>query len=223
MAFEQLALDLVEPEAPTLNNFVPEGNEGVVAALSACLAGTGPQFICLWGENGSGRSHLLRSLTPFQTRRVPVFDESTPLYSADNVDKLDDEDLENLFILMNEVRSHPGTRLVSATGAPPQTLTSMRPDITSRLSWGLVFEVRKLSAASAMAEFIRRSRARGIELRPEVVRWIESYCPRDMKSLMRLLNAIDVYALQQKRRVTVQLLQERLFVDGAQLNKEVFQ
>ncbi len=223
VAFEQLALPLVEPEAPTLENFVPVGNEEAVSALRKCRAGEGPQFLCLWGPAGSGRSHLLRSLTPCQTRRVPVFDEGTTLYTADNVEKLDAEDLENLFILMNEVRSHPGTRLVSATSRPPQQLTDLRVDVTSRLSWGLVFEIRPLPAKESLKEFIRRCRARGIDLRPEVIHWIETYCPRDMKNLVRLLNAIDAYALQQKRRVTVQLLQERLFDAGARLSKEVFQ
>lgn len=223
MAFEQLALPLVEPEAPTLENFVPVGNEEAVSALMKCRAGEGPQFICLWGGEGSGRSHLLRSLTPCQARRVPVFDESTALYTADNADRLDAEDLENLFILMNEVRSHPGTRLVSAASRPPQQLSDVRVDVTSRLSWGLVFEVHRLPARESMAEFIRRCKARGIELKPEVIHWIETYCPRDMKNLVRLLNAIDAYALQQKRRVTVQLLQERLFEAGTSLTKDVFQ
>ena len=223
MAFEQLALELVEPEAPTLENFVPLGNEEAVSALKKCRAGEGPQFICLWGPPGCGRSHLLRSLTPCQARRVPVFDEGTTLYTADNVEKLDAEDLENLFILMNEVRSHPGTRLVSAVEKPPQLMTDVRPDITSRLSWGLVFEIRRLAAKEALSEFVRRCTARGIELKPEVIHWIETYCPRDMKNLMRLLNAMDAYALQQKRRVTVALLQERLFSDGTRFNKDIFQ
>lgn len=223
MAFEQLALPLVEPEAPTLENFVPVGNEEAVVALKKCRAGEGPQFICLWGPSGSGRSHLLRSLTPCQTRRVPEFDDAVSLYTADNVDKLDAEDWENLFILMNEVRSHPGTRLVTATGKPPQQMTDVRVDVTSRLSWGLVFGIHRLPAKEALAEFVRRCTARGIDLRPEVIHWIETYCPRDMKNLVRLLNAIDTYALQLKRRVTVALLQERLFADGTRFNKDVFQ
>ena len=223
MAFEQLALPLVEPEAPTLENFVPTGNEEAVAALRKCRAGEGPQFITLWGLPGCGRSHLLRSLTPCQTRRVPVFDDEVRLYTADNVDQLDEEDLENLFILMNEVRAHPGTHLVAAASCPPQQMTDVRVDVTSRLSWGLVFEIHRLPAQEAITEFVRRCMGRGIDLKPEVIHWIETYCPRDMKNLTRLLNAMDTYALQQKRRVTVALLQQRLFAGGTRLNKDVFQ
>ena len=50
MPFEQLALNLTETEAPTLENFDADGNREAVAALAACRAGTGPQFICLWGR-----------------------------------------------------------------------------------------------------------------------------------------------------------------------------
>lgn len=86
-----------------------------------------------------------------------------------------------------------------------------------------MFEIHRLPAKEALAEFVRRCTARGIDLRPEVIHWIETYCPRDMKNLVRLLNAIDTYALQLKRRVTVALLQERLFADGTRFNKDVFQ
>ena len=41
MPFEQLALNLTETEAPTLENFDADGNREAVAALAACRAGTG--------------------------------------------------------------------------------------------------------------------------------------------------------------------------------------
>ena len=209
MPFEQLALNLTETEAPTLENFDADGNREAVAALAACRAGTGPQFICLWGRAGSGRTHLLRALTPKQSRRVPEFDERIRLYTADNVEAFDAEDMERLFILMNEVRAHPASRLVTSVDRPPLML-AVREDIRSRLAWGLTFEIRPLNAEHAMAEFERRAVMRGIDLSPEVLHWIETTCPRDMKTLMRLLNAADVYSLQRKRRVTIPLMQQLL-------------
>ena len=115
---QQLALDLIEAEAPTLENFVVGDNAELIESLRRCRAGAGPQFVYIWGPPGSGRTHLLRSLTPSQRWRVPEFDETVPLYTVDNVELLDDEDLEKLFHLMNAVRSHPGTHIVVA-GAQP--------------------------------------------------------------------------------------------------------
>lgn len=74
---EQLLLNLVEPEAPTLDNFRVGSNAELLAALRDCKKGLGPQFIYIWGPPGSGRSHLLRAITPTQRMRVPEYDEQT--------------------------------------------------------------------------------------------------------------------------------------------------
>ena len=56
----QLILDLLPESAPTLDNFVAGGNAETVAALTGWLAGAHSETsFCLWGEAGSGRSHLL--------------------------------------------------------------------------------------------------------------------------------------------------------------------
>ena len=58
----QLILDLLPESPPTLDNFVPGGNAETLAALTAWLAGTSAETsFCLWGEAGSGRSHLLQA------------------------------------------------------------------------------------------------------------------------------------------------------------------
>ena len=56
----QLTLDLLPASPPTLDNFVAGGNAETLAALTAWLAGERRETsFCLWGEAGSGRSHLL--------------------------------------------------------------------------------------------------------------------------------------------------------------------
>ena len=206
---EQILLDLIEPEAPTLENFVAGDNAELIAALKMCRAGAGPQFIYIWGPEGSGRTHLLRALTPQQRWRVPEFDEFTNLYTVDNVGQLDDEDLDKLFHLMNAVRSHPQTRLVAA-GSVPVAQLSIREDICTRLSWGLVYRLRFLPETAARDEFVRRAQARGITISPDQARWVIERCPRDMRALRQFLDTIDRRGLQEKRRVTTALLQSCL-------------
>lgn len=206
---EQLLLDLIEPEGPTLENFVCGDNGEVVAALKNCLAGEGPQFIYLWGPSGCGKTHLLRALTPCQRWRVPEFDESVALYTVDNVEELDEDDLEKLFYLMNAVRSHPDTRIVVAGNAPVAEL-NLRQDITTRLSWGLVYRVNYLPGDLAQAEFERLAKERGIEMSPESAQWVLWHTSRDMRDLRRYLDVVDRYAMRTKRRVTLPLLQECL-------------
>ena len=68
--------------------------------------------------------------------RVPEYDEQTLFYTVDNVERLDDEDLERLFFLMNDVRSHPQAHIVCAGTIRPADL-NIREDVKTRLMWGL--------------------------------------------------------------------------------------
>ena len=209
---EQLLLDLIEPEAPTLENFVADGNEELVAALRAARALEGPQFIYLWGEPGSGRTHLLRALTPTQRWRVPEYDPREHLYTVDNVELLDEDDQEKLFFLMNDVRSRPECRLVVAGRLRVDALKDVpvREDVCTRLCWGLVYRLRPLSGAAALSQFVRLARSRGLEASDETVRWLEAHAPRSMPALAQLLEIVDRRAMRQKRRLTVPLLNESM-------------
>jgi DnaA family protein len=56
----QLALGISPPPAPTLDNFVPGENAELLAHLRELVAGSlAESIVYLWGEPGSGRSHLL--------------------------------------------------------------------------------------------------------------------------------------------------------------------
>lgn len=59
----QLALDLHKVAAPTLDNYVVGDNAECLACLRALAGGDRRrQIVYLWGQPGSGRSHLLRAL-----------------------------------------------------------------------------------------------------------------------------------------------------------------
>ena len=64
---EQLPLELGATPAPTFDNFVATGNEEAVLRLRALIPqvvdGTATdRLVYLWGEEGSGRSHLLQAI-----------------------------------------------------------------------------------------------------------------------------------------------------------------
>ena len=60
---KQLTLDLRADAPPVLENFVAAANADLLAALyEAVPVADVPQHIFLWGDAGSGRSHLLRSI-----------------------------------------------------------------------------------------------------------------------------------------------------------------
>ena len=152
MEQEQLTLNLQIRPAPSLDNFAVGDNAELVSVLRTMAeTGSGPQFLYLWGETGVGCTHLLHAMDPLAgVERVPAFSESRLIYTVDDVEELGEDAQQKLFELMNDVRSHSDGgpfgqyRLITAGDLPPLQMKG-RPDVISRLSWGLVFQVHPLT------------------------------------------------------------------------------
>ena len=142
----QLPLDFFPEKQPTLSNFIVGSNSEAVAVISELKEGRGPQFTYLWGYEGVGKTHLVRALGK-QSEGVPAFDENRTIYAVDNVQDLTPEQQQELFVLYNTVREHPGTHLVVTADRSPKDFErqGFRKDLTSRFSWGVVFELSPLS------------------------------------------------------------------------------
>ncbi len=208
----QLTLDLVQPLRPSLDNFVVGRNAEAVAALRASIEGRGERFIYLWGEIGAGRSHLLQAVAlqagdGLEIADVPCFDPAVLFYIADDVDRYDESRQKRLFVLLNEIRAHRAARLVAAGNAPPGQL-ALREDIRTRLAWGLVYQIHSLSDEEKSEALIAHGASRGLSLTPDVLAYLLTHMPRDMRTLVAILDALDAYALSRKRAITVPLVRE---------------
>src|SRR6185369_124810 len=127
---KQLALGISPPPQPTLDNFVPGANAELLARLREFRAGTfGEAVLYLWGEAGSGKTHLLQACAG------PTV--------VDDVQTLDERAQIGLFNAINEVRQSGGA-VLAAGNAPPAQLP-LREDLKSRLAWGLVYQVKPLT------------------------------------------------------------------------------
>jgi DnaA family protein len=210
----QLTLDLIRPRTPSFDNFVVGRNAEPLAMLRAVAAGRGEPFVYLWGEPGSGRSHLLTALAGARPARLlpvqaPIVDFTTDvaLYLVDDVDARDADAQQRLFVLMNEVRAHPGTALVAAGSAPPAQL-DLRDDVRTRLAWGLVYQVHALTDEEKATALEAHARSRGLALSPDVTAYLLTHMPRDMRTLVAIVDALDGYALAARRSITVPLVRE---------------
>lgn len=221
MLTRQLALDLAPAPPPTLENFVPGRNAEVLAGLRQALAtGAAERFIYIWGAPGSGRTHLLRgavaaALAAGATARyvdaaaaLPNHDEEVDFVAVDDVERLGAEAQVALFALYNALRERHGALLASGN-APPVQL-GLRPDLVTRLGWGLVYQVHALSDEEKVRALKRRAAERGFELAEDVCAYLLTRARRDMPSLLALLDALDRYSLEAKRPVTVALVRELL-------------
>ncbi|CAB3760632.1 DnaA regulatory inactivator Hda [Burkholderia paludis] len=227
----QLTLDLGTPPPATFDNFImSEENDELVTRLQkldlALAAGPVPdRSFYIWGEPGSGRTHLLqalvsdasygyaRYLTPQSPLGAFTFDPRIGIYAIDDCDRMSDAQQVALFNLFNEVRAHPSSAFVAAGPAAPLAL-DVREDLRTRLGWGLVFHLSPPSDAGKIAVLKLAAKERGIALTDDIAAYLLTHFRRDMPSLMALLDALDRFSLEQKRAVTLPLLRRMLARPG---------
>ena len=195
----QLPLEISPPAAPSLDNFVVGANAEALAAVRALAAGERPEAVVyLWGERGSGRTHLLRAATL----------ANPGLVAADDVETLDATAQQALFNAINAARDGQAA-VLAAGGAPPAAL-SLREDLRTRLAWGLVYQLRAPSDADKAAHLRADAARRGLRLPEEVLAYLLSHLPRDLASLNAVLDALDRYSLASRRPLTLPLVREAL-------------
>jgi DnaA family protein len=210
----QLILDLLPEAPPSFENFVAGSNAETLTGLAAWLApASGESLFFVWGDTGAGKSHLLQACQAAycDARLDPELDgldADTDFHAVDNVEALGESGQIVLFNLINRLRARSG-RLLAAASVPPLRLV-LREDLRTRLGSGLLYRLQPLSDAEKLATLAEQARARGLVLPPEAFNYFFSRAPRDMRSLMALLVAIDRYSLEQKRPITLPLLREVL-------------
>jgi DnaA family protein len=167
----------------------------------------------LWGETGSGKSHLLQAAIEcaramdqsaiYASGEVP---EAAQVVAVDAVEKLDDTAQIALFSLYNRQRENGGMLLVSGTQAP--AFLPLRDDLRTRLGWGLVYQVHALNDDEKAQALKQHALARGFELPNEVTTYLLRHGRRDLPALLETLNALDKHCLRLKRGASVPLLKE---------------
>jgi DnaA family protein len=198
----QLALGISPPSEPRLDNFVAGANGELLARLRALADGTLPEAIVyLWGELGSGRSHLLTATAAAAARPGGVT-------LADDVERLDEATQIALFNAINAAREAHGA--VLAAGSTPPAQLPLREDLKSRLAWGLVYQVRPLTDPERAIYLRAEAERRGIRLADEVIWYLLSHVRRDLPSLGAILELIDRTSLERQRQVTLPLVREAL-------------
>ncbi len=225
----QLPLAIGPVAVPTFDNHLAGANLAVREQLLA-LAGSpcaaeaptpAPAPLYLWGEAGCGKTHLLRALVhrlQAGGQGVGWFDAGSPQpwhwspewqwVVIDDCDRLDPGAQQAAFALFVEAAAQ-GTQVAAAGRLPPVDLP-LRDDLKSRLAWGHVLAVQALGEAETRAVLRRQADERGLLLPDEVLNYLLTRFERDLGYLMRLLDALDQYALVNGRHITVPLVRALL-------------
>jgi len=221
---QQLPLGIGLRDDATFDNFLPAGNEHVLAALRD----TEHSSFYLWGAAGTGKSHLLQAICHAAVNQqqraaylpldepglMPAMLEGMEQYDwvcLDNLDRIaGDPDWETaLFHAYNRIQA-AGHHLVITASASPAGLMIQLPDLHSRLSWGPVFQLQPLADQAKRQALQQRASNRGVSLEDEVADYLMKRCPRDMASLFHLLDDLDEASLAAQRRLTIPFVRDYL-------------
>ena len=227
-AGRQLTLNVRLRDEATLGNFLPlPGLEPLLAALAGLAGGDGDSSLFLHGPADSGRTHLLqaachacggsalylplREMAAYPAGQVLQDAQSLALVAVDDLQAVaGDRDWElALFNLFNAAQAG-GSRLVFAADGAPATLGVALADLRSRLEWGAVFRLPSLSDEQKRAIFEFRASRRGLRLGPETVDYLFRRAPRDLNSLMNLLETLDRASLTEQRALSIPFVREAL-------------
>ncbi len=218
----QLALQLsAQPEA-SFANFVPGRNAELLAALRALAHGHAVErFVYLWGAQGSGRAHLLHAFAheaAASGRRASALTapvagalaglDADAVVAVGGAERLDDAAQVALFGLYNRIREGSGALVVTGAAAP--AALELRPELATRLAWGLVYEVHPLSDEEKAEAMRARAAQCGFVLPLEAQAYVLRHGRRDLPSLLALVDLIDRHSLAAQRAITVPLVREVL-------------
>jgi len=192
---------------------VPGRNAEALDVLLRLARGIGhapARIVYLWGEPGSGRTHLLTALAAagngfVWTAATPP--EQPGLALVDDVDALDAAAQIALFNRLNAVRAQADAACL-VTGPQPPSKLALRDDLRTRLAWGLVYQLHPLSDDEKAAALRAHAAATGLTLPDDVLATLLARLPRDMRTLVAAVEALDAYALARKRPLTPPLLRE---------------
>lgn len=224
---QQCVFDFGAPPVNTFERFVTGDNALPLVLVKQLGTPHGEAQLYLWGDAGSGKTHLLQAACEHLGRMgqpaayVALCDakhpelleglESMALVAVDDVQCAAGEPVWEmaLFDLINRLRE-AHTPLLLGARHPPAVLGVHLPDLASRLHWGAVLRLETLDEASKREVLRRHAAERGMELPDEVIYFMFAHLPRGLSSLLAGLEQLDRASMERQRRLTLPLAREVL-------------
>ncbi len=229
---EQLPLGLRLRASARFSSFVAGPHDELYRQLQRIAEGSLHGPVYCWGADGSGKTHLLQACCyradsagysaaylPLREHRQSAAEilsgwEGFDLLCLDDLDAVAGlrEWEEALFHLYNRIAAGAG-RLVISAGAAQAASGVRLPDLVSRLSAALVYQLRPLDDEQCLQAMRLRARQGGFDLPEETGRYLLKRLPRNLTAMMALLERLDSASLAAQRRLTVPFVKAVLELD----------
>lgn len=175
-------------------------------------------FYFFWGVEGSGKSHILQAScaqhenSAYLPLKVFVDEGEQVLEGLEQLDWLCIDDVqvvltkpaweEKLFSLFNACQIN-STKLIISSVSPPLELNYVLPDLQSRFSSGVTYQVHELDESEKILAMKQKAELAGIPLKEEVLNYIYLRSDRSMSKLFAVLEQLDKLSLAEKRKITI--------------------
>lgn len=227
----QLPLTIQLNDESTLEDFCWGENQLLSQQIDSLLKLQGERFFYIWGNKGAGKSHLLQACVMALQSNVSAIYlplsllskwgpevlegiESQQLICIDDIDTISGNPRweEALFHCYNRLRDNNECHLIVSATSPIAKLGLNLPDLTSRLSWGLVFQLHELQECEKINVLMKLAKRRGFELSEGVIQFLLKRCARNMHDLQSLLNQLDEASLIAQRKITIPFVKQTLYL-----------
>ncbi|PKG37434.1 DnaA inactivator Hda [Psychromonas sp. Urea-02u-13] len=235
LRFQYPLLALKFPDDETFASFYPGQNSTLITQLKNSVVGIGEPVLYMWGESGSGRSHLLHALCSevdergesvayiplhhHQGMSLDIFEnmENMSLLCIDNIDEIAGNktwekalfDFYNRWIDTKEQRSKGASLILCANNLPKQINIKLK-DLVSRLEWGACYHLAPLNDEEKLGALQLRAELKGMKLPVDVGRFLLNRLSREMDLLLNTLDRLDNASLEAQRKLTIPFVKEVL-------------
>jgi DnaA family protein len=224
---QQMVFDLCLKDEDSFENFYEASNQELVSHLKRLNNAPLDRFLYLWGPIGSGRTHLLSACcqrfqaSDFRVAYLPLADfaaldphildnlESYSLLCIDDINLIVQQQAweEAVFHCYNKLSSS-NTILMVTANLPPQSINFILPDLKSRLSSCMIFQVHALTDEQKLIALKCRAQNRGLVLSESVVQFLLNHYRRSTSDLFSFLERLDHAALEKRQKITIPLVKK---------------
>lgn len=229
---KQLNLDVKLDGAVKLENFIACPSTELILKVSEEFISKPKdnKTIFMWGKSGVGKNYLLQGINKrfveqninslFISFKNKKYEDPKIFDGLEELEVIILESLEcfcfsddwevSLFNLINACLGTSCQLLISANQTAKDLPINL-PDLKSRLLAFPAFEIPEINEEEKSIAMKESARRKGWELEDKVLSYILTHTSRNLSDLLKLLNDLDNFSLEKKRKVTISLVRELIF------------
>lgn len=218
----QLPLSLQLRDDASFSNFVVGSNAQALDYLRNIALGLEKDTSTyMWGMQGTGKTHLLQAMCQLASQHdrsaiyVSLADEDISAELLEGFEQLNlicfddieavigDRKWETALFNLYNWSKQTGAQLVFAATDNYQSLHTCLPDLKSRFGAGVNYRLQELNDEDKHTVLQSRSKNRGFDMSDAVATFLLKTYPRNMKSLLAIIDELDVATLSAQRKLSI--------------------